>query len=332
LKDGGVSRLETVTPDSSHFKEHVYEFIDLRLNIAADNTTKGRKTAKNILHKYAREVLNKDFPSYEDFDALFPLRFKNFCFAKPRQHGTNYTSKLLSIICQFLDDAADQGKVVANPLWNSRKYKLKTTEVDDIALTMGEVERILGVYTEGSLLAVRDNFIFACLVGGLRFSDFSKIKTSDFVEMEKDGVKVKMLKVAKTQKTDDKIIIPLHPLAAEILERHGGALPQCPCNQIFNRHIKEICKKAGLTEGVELRENTAGKVHTVTMEKFNCVSAHTARRTFATIAFTEWHVPTSVIMSITGHKTEAQFFRYIKQKQTFAAFEMFDLMRGKKTG
>ena len=47
--------------------------------------------------------------------------------------------------------------------------------------------------------------------------------------------------------------------------------------------------------------------------KFEMVSAHTARRTFATILYLK-KVPAKFIMSVTGHKKESTFLKYIKLK------------------
>ena len=47
------------------------------------------------------------------------------------------------------------------------------------------------------------------------------------------------------------------------------------------------------------------------LEKWQLVSTHTARRSFATNMYL-MGVPSITIMRITGHKTEKAFMRYIK--------------------
>lgn len=47
------------------------------------------------------------------------------------------------------------------------------------------------------------------------------------------------------------------------------------------------------------------------MEKWQVISSHTARRSFATNAYLAG-IPVFRIMLITGHKTEESFFRYIR--------------------
>lgn len=47
--------------------------------------------------------------------------------------------------------------------------------------------------------------------------------------------------------------------------------------------------------------------------KFEMVSAHTARRTFATILYLN-SAPIKFIMEVTGHKKESTFLKYIRLK------------------
>ena len=45
--------------------------------------------------------------------------------------------------------------------------------------------------------------------------------------------------------------------------------------------------------------------------KFEYISTHTGRRTFATIHYNK--IPTPIIMRVTGHKKESTFLQYINQ-------------------
>ena len=81
--------------------------------------------------------------------------------------------------------------------------------------------------------------------------------------------------------------------------------------QYFNKAIKVICKKVGINEPI-LWERTVGTgVVKKKLEKWEMVSSHTARRSFATNMFLQ-NVPTYRIMLITGHKSESSFFKYIR--------------------
>ena len=196
--------------------------------------------------------------------------------------------------------------------------------MDDIALSMRDVETLFNLNLTGSktLAAVRDNFVVACLTG-LRFSDFSRLQPNNFTTLEGQNV----VKVFRTIKTGDIVIVPRHPLVEKVLERNEGKMPDAKSNQKFNQHLKTLGEMAGFTDLVTLRENVAGRTKTVTKKRYEYISAHTARRTFATIAYKEWKVPIGTIMKITNHKTEAMFFKYIKLSNEVAALDMAKYMK-----
>lgn len=305
------------------FEGHCTRYLSDRKNLLAKGTLKTLRTTMNLLRGYAKDVLKKSFPDFSDFDVVFPVKFMSWSYGEPRKHSDNYCSKRLQHIRLFLSDAVEQGTVADNPIWKSKKYHGKTSEVDDIALTMHDLETLLklNLTDDVSLCAVRDNFIVAALTG-LRFSDFSRLQPENFTTLKKQ----KVVKVFRTVKTGDVVIVPQHRIAEGILERNGGCVPACPTNQDFNRKLKVLGEMAGFTEGVTLRENVGGRTRAVTKKRFQHISTHTARRTFATIAFFEWKVPVGTIMKVTGHTTEAAFFRYIKLSREVAAFEMAGYM------
>ena len=59
----------------------------------------------------------------------------------------------------------------------------------------------------------------------------------------------------------------------------------------------------GITKGGKYKEDT--------MEKWQMVSSHTARRSFATNLYNQG-VEVITIMKMTGHRTEGAFLKYIK--------------------
>lgn len=301
------------------FEGHCTRYLEDRKNILATGTLKTMRVTVNLLRGYAKDVLKKAFVDFADFDVVFPVKFMSWSYGPPRSHSDNYCAKRLQHIRQFLADAVEQGVVPVNPLWASKKYHGKTSEVDDIALTMSDLETLfkLDLGKDVTMCAVRDNFIVACLTG-LRFSDFSNLKAANFTTEK--GQKV--VKVSRTVKTGDKVIVPRHRLVEAVIEHNGGKVPECPTNQDFNRKLKVLGELAGFTEGVTLRENVGGRTRSVTKKRFEYISTHTARRTFATIAYSEWKVPVGVIMKITGHTTEAAFLRYVKVSRESAALEM----------
>jgi len=68
---------------------------------------------------------------------------------------------------------------------------------------------------------------------------------------------------------------------------------------------------AEIDELVTIAKTKGGEIIEISKPKYQWVSAHTARRTFATLMF-KAGFPSISIMKITGHKDERSFLKYIK--------------------
>jgi integrase len=152
---------------------------------------------------------------------------------------------------------------------------------------------------------VRDLFLVGCWTG-LRFSDFSNIQAKNI----KGG-----FITIKTQKTGKEVVIPIHEVVLNILDKYKdkteNSLPPSISNQKMNEYLKEIAEKAEFKETVSKTFTKAGKTVTINKSKFDLVSCHTARRSFATNMYLD-SVPSITIMAITGHTTESSFMKYIR--------------------
>ena len=169
-----------------------------------------------------------------------------------------------------------------------------TEEVDNVYLSLEEYDKIYNLPLTGIKAKARDLFILGCYTA-LRYSDYSRITPDD--------IRNDLLYI-RQKKTDNTVILPVHRRVREVIERYNGA-PQL--SQVkFNLKIKEVCREAGITEKIGIREK--GKY--LYVEKCDLVSSHTARRSAAT-NMALMGTPLREIMLITGHKTEKQLLRYI---------------------
>ena len=71
-------------------------------------------------------------------------------------------------------------------------------------------------------------------------------------------------------------------------------------------------KEIGLNDKVTYSYTQGGKLRTVTRGKWELVSSHTARRSAATNMYLTGRMKTFEIMKLTGHRSEQNFFRYIR--------------------
>ena len=178
---------------------------------------------------------------------------------------------------------------------------VKVDEHDVITLDRDEITRIY--FYNGLTKAeeiVRDLFVVACMTG-LRFSDFSRLKEENFVD--------NVIQI-KTLKTGTLVIIPQSKYVRALLRKYNCQLPKCPCIQHFNKVIKQVCRKAGITQAVPYERTIGLERISKMVPKWERIGSHSGRRSAATNMFLAG-IPALRIMKITGHKTEEAFMHYI---------------------
>jgi len=213
----------------------------------------------------------------------------------------NTIGKKIMTLKIFLNAATDEGLNKYNH-YKKKGFKILKEDSENIYLTEAEIQKIYDLDLEGDPLdKVRDLFVIGCWTG-LRFSDWNKITpeniTNGFLEL-------------KQQKTGGAVVIPLHPTVEAILQKYKGQLPPLMTNQKFNLYLKEVARKAKISDIVHKTITKGGKTITKAYKKHELVTTHTGRRSFATNLY-KADFPTLSIMQITGHKTEAAFLKYIK--------------------
>jgi integrase len=285
------------------------------------NQRTGRPLSKASLVKYVaiKNLFNgfckKEGREFDfcDIDAELYNKFTSYLM-KEKNYSVNTYGRALKHLKTVLFAAANKG-------YNNSTVFVKTIQgvtekADSVYLTEIELQRIyeLDLMAQPHLDWVRDIFLIGCWTG-LRFSDFSQIKPDD--------VRNNRIRVL-TQKTTKPVTIPAHPVVKSILEKYGYTLPKPISNKLFNDIIKAVALKANITENFVRRITKGGETLRISKEKFNFVSTHTARRSFATNMFLRG-VPPSIIMGITGHTTESEFFKYIKidEEQKADMFEKY---------
>ncbi len=282
------------------------EFSDIF--IEESKATKKWGTVKTYI-----QTLNRlrDFnPSldFKDFTIEFYYKFVAFLTEECGIYD-NAVGKHIKNLKAILNDATERG---FNTNYDFRKKKFRTfrSTADSVYLTLPEIKKIytLDLTCRPGLERVRDLFLIGCYTG-LRFSDLSRISPANL--LQKDD---KYYISIRTQKTGHQVMIPLNSVAVDIIQRYNEQVPPAIANQKFNEYLKEIGEKAGLTHEIQVTRMKGGMMITRTEFKYNLITTHTARRSFATNAFLSG-VPALAIMKITGHKSESAFMAYIKAGQ-----------------
>lgn len=165
----------------------------------------------------------------------------------------------------------------------------------------------------------KDWLIIGCYIGQ-RVSDLLKLTNKNLTTISGMG----MISL-KQQKTGKNVMIPIHHVVKEILDRNSG-FPYKISDQRFNEYIKDVCKQAGITEptkgGKMIRDKVtkATRKHFGIFPKYELISSHVCRRSFASNFYGD--IPTSILKDITAHSTEAQFLKYIGKSQSDSALQL----------
>ncbi|VBB48193.1 Integrase family protein [uncultured Paludibacter sp.] len=263
-----------------------------------NSTIRAYKVVKNNLIEYQDK--NNVYLTFQNVDIDFYNSFLKFL--EHKNFGVNTIGARIKVVKTVLNNANDRGIDVCQD-YKKKSFKKVTEESENVYLSESELDEIYNLKDLPNYLdKVRDLFLIGCYTG-LRFSDLTRLK-KDFITID-NTISI------KTQKTGKNVEIPIHSRVSEILKKYNYELPKPISNQNFNEYIKEVAKLADFDEKITKQYTRGGKLVNQTTEKYNLISSHTARRSFATNAFLA-DVPTLAIMQITGHKTESAFMKYIK--------------------
>lgn len=279
-------------------------------------TIKGYISTKNHLlafekqYNYKLSFVKLDKKFYDDFISYFYSKviIKSKATDEKEEetrqgHTFNSVGKHIKNLKVFAGEARELGMPVCIDLFK-KKFKVLAEDTDQITLSVDELNKIEAVDLKGNLSLdhVRDCFMLASYTG-LRFSDLKLLTEKNII----DG---KSLKI-NTQKTGQKVVIPLHRVVLKILSKHNGVPPIPISNQKMNEYIKIVAEKAGLDEPIVYAKTRAGQREEETVSKYQLVTAHTARRSFATNLYLAG-MDILTIKKMTGHHTERSFLKYIR--------------------
>jgi integrase len=272
------------------------------------NTAKGIALAPKTIAKYNTTIsLLQHFDSlrgkatqFTDLSTDWINDFKEF-LTTTKQYKINTIEKYIKQTKVFIREAMHQS-LHDNRNFESKYWSAPTEVVQSVYLTTQELALLH--HAKGlseSQKKARDLFLLEAYTG-LRYSDVSKLSAIDL------GADTIEIRVAKT---NEKLVSFINPSAREIITRNGGKAPEAISNQKLNKYIKDVCQKVGIDTPMEVQETKAGLRITKHLPKWQLVSTHTGRRSFATNLYLQGF-PIKSIMAATGHKTEKAFNAYIR--------------------
>jgi site-specific recombinase XerD len=241
--------------------------------------------------------------------------YRDYLFSLPQDLAESTVYKLLKRFKALYRSAGKEGLVqgmkvsavdVSKDLGVSQKPATK------IALYLPEIKYLCDydLSKNPAIGQTRDLFVFAALTGGLRYENWQDINLKNI----HDTAKGKEFR-AYTRKGDPKLIIaPFHELSYKIAERLNYQFPESISNQGANQNLKEMCRIVGFVEMVTIETRKGSGLLIEQKPKYELVTCHTARRTYATILH-DAGVPMPRIVELMTHTDPATTKRYIKEDQ-----------------
>lgn len=192
---------------------------------------------------------------------------------------------------------------------HKQKASLKTIKKPVIFLDWSELMDIMKLdftYLK-SYDIIRDMFCFSCFTG-LRYSDLLNLKWIDVFE---DRIEI------VTKKTHDRLYIELNKFSKGIIDKlkktdHDDMSYIFPRMSLkhYNEVLVNIAKRAGINKEIEYDYLSGSERITNRFKKYECITSHTARRTFVCNALSIG-IPPNVVMKWTGHKNYKSMNPYI---------------------
>jgi len=299
-------------PKPKTFFNYLEEYITSRKGLRSERTIYKFKTLEKLLRDFEKKLPHKitfariDHSFYEKF--LIYLQ-QDTTEVKPIAHLNNTTGKYISSLKTFLAWATDNGLTTSG---HFHKFKVAHEEADIIYLTWEELLHLhrFDFSNNPTLNQTREAFCFACFTG-LRYSDIARLSKENIIG---DNL------LLNTQKTRDRLTIPLSPYAKEILKRNNYQLT-VTTNQDTNRNLKDIGEKAGFKDPIMIVKYRGTEEVRISEPKYNLITTHTARRTFVTLSL-EKGMRAETVMQITGHKSFKTLKKYIKITDKVKTLEM----------
>ena len=267
---------------------------------------------KIVLKRYTSFLAHyKLKDSFELFNSRFESKLESYLL-KGCNYAPNTVCATNSILKVWLGEAEREGLLPDTISY--RKLKSKGYNVEHVYLTDDEIMRLYAIqFTpelkeefridhKSNIEQTRDLFIIACKTG-LRLGDLNTLNYSTW------DLQTRTLTI-NTHKTQRQVVIPLSPLVIDIYNKYNGKLPKPADKSHFNRHIKICSQIAGIDGDIYPINRTGGTYKQEHFKKWEKITSHTARRSFATNMYLKSR-DARMVMALTGHTTEENFMKYI---------------------
>lgn len=292
---------------ANHFIKNLPNKVLNNGKTGVSKSTSGRyETTKRKIIEY--ENSRRTTLKLEHIDRKFYFDFKKFLHEE-KNLNLNTTGGYIKNIKSICLEAKLQGFKIS-PDIDLNFFKKTTQKVDFITLNEIEINRIFkhDFSKIEELENIRDWLIIGVWTGA---------RASDLLKFNSENVNNGFIEYT-AQKTGQTIVLPIHNQVETLLKKRKGNFPKSISAQRFNKRVKKVCEIVGINKEVEgskmidISESKKAKLYRKqngNFQKWELVTSHICRRSFATNHYGK--LPTPVLMTVTGHKTETMFLKYI---------------------
>ena len=304
------SKMENATLFLEYLSEFIANSATRRVNGygtvgLAHNTIRTYKSLYRIIKEYELEKSQQLFLA--GIDKKMAVSFTQFLKIE-KQYSDNYCGQLLKLLKIILRDAQKSGFEI-HPYSNYiESFKQKSSDRIIHFLNPAEIKVLKGLERIPSELEDSYKWLLIGLSIGQRVSDLLSLNSSN-IRKATNGLYIDIIQ----QKTKKAVTIGVaDPLVIDLLE---SEFPKVLSQEAFNKHIKMICKIAGIDEVVRGFKNNpkTRRKEVLSAPKYEFVTSHIMRRSFATNYYGK--IETPLLMNITGHTKESTFLTYIGTHQ-----------------
>ncbi|MCZ8229026.1 tyrosine-type recombinase/integrase [Flavobacterium sp.] len=304
----------------TELNKYLLHYIDVKRTEVTESTIKKCNVIKQLLARYQTHY--KKNLLLTDVDTNFKTHFENYCLSNG--YAPNTIARTIRFIKTICKHAKSNGLETSYQL---DSIKVKYHKIESVYLTVNELEAIEKTSDLVEHLDnARDWLLISCYTGQ-RVSDFMRF-TKEMIRFEKNKEGVLKPLIEFTQKkTGKEMTVPLSQKVMDILSKRNGEFPRAISDQKYNDYIKIVCREAKITQKVNgsvisetASESGIYRKETGVFEKCDLVTSHIGRRSFATNNYGT--IPTSFLIYVTGHSTEAMFLNYIGKSNKDIAMEL----------
>lgn len=249
---------------------------------------------------------------FNSIDLEFYYEFREYMQTKEKKDGTLYSAntigKHIKTLKTILNAATYEG-YNTNLKYKHPEFKIVNEITTAIYLTNDELMDMfeLDLSNNKNQEKARDIFLIGCEIGQ-RVSDYNNLQNCEITKHNGDEYFV-----ITQKKTGNIVHCIITPAIRSIMNtRYDGKPPSKMSEPYINKYIKEVGEEAKINEKIVFKRTQGGVLKETRINKYDLISTHTARRSYATNKYRAG-VPVHDILPLTGHKSERELLKYIRE-------------------